>query len=122
VGRLRGALARTLGHDAVERERAWGEVSELLKPVTVRRVFSASGVRLEPAEGAPVLAGIAAAVQALVDADSWPRLRVCPNHLCNRAFYDSTRSRTQRWDSFDTCGNKANVAAHRARVRERAGK
>jgi predicted RNA-binding Zn ribbon-like protein len=32
-----------------------------------------------------------------------------------RGVYDTTRSRTQRWHSYELCGNRANVAAFRAR-------
>lgn len=117
--RLRDALALTVGAEGSEAEQAWSEVSRLLAPVTVRRVFTPEGVRLEPTGGEAALSGIAAAVQTILEADAWPRLRICPNHKCDLAFYDATRSRTQKWDSYETCGNRANVSAHRARQQER---
>lgn len=43
------------------------------------------------------------------------RIRVCANDGCRAVFYDTTRSRTQRWHSYELCGNRANVAAFRAR-------
>lgn len=116
---LRDALALTVSAEGPDAERAWSEVSRLLAPVTVRRVFTPDGVRLEPTGGAAALSGIAAAVQTIVEADAWPRLRICPNHKCDLVFYDATRSRTQKWDSYETCGNRANVSAHRARQQER---
>jgi predicted RNA-binding Zn ribbon-like protein len=122
LGRLRDALALTLGGDRVETERAWSEVSRLTGSATARRVFTPEGVILEPAGGEAVLSGVAAAIQTVVEADAWSRIRICPNHRCDMAFYDTTRSRTQKWDSYDTCGNRANVSAHRARLDERQGK
>ncbi|HYI33640.1 MAG TPA: CGNR zinc finger domain-containing protein [Glaciibacter sp.] len=119
VAELRDALARALSNDASESERAWSDVSRLLRSATVRRVFTPAGVVLEPAEGDLLMSGIAQAVQDVVEADSWSRLRVCSSDLCELAFYDSTRSRTQKWDSYETCGNRANVAAHRARLHPR---
>lgn len=116
---LRDALVLTLSEDEPEADRAWSEVTQLTSSVTVRRVFTTDGVRLEPAGGEAVLGSVAAAIQAVVEADSWSRLRICPNHLCDLVFYDTTRSRTQKWDSYETCGNRANVSAHRARVQER---
>ena len=116
---LRDALALTIGAEGPDAERAWSEVSRLLAPVTVRRVFTPDGVRLAPTGGEAALGGVAAAVQAVVEADAWPRLRICPNHKCDLVFYDATRSRTQKWDSYETCGNRANVSAHRARQQER---
>lgn len=119
VRNLRDALALAVGAEGTDAERAWSEVSRLVAPVTVRRVFTADGVRLEPIGGGAALSGIAAAVQTIVDADAWARLRICPNHKCDLVFYDATRSRTQKWDSYETCGNRANVSAHRARQQER---
>jgi predicted RNA-binding Zn ribbon-like protein len=119
VAELRDALALTLSSDTSESEAAWSDVSRLVSSATVRRVFTPAQVVLEPAAGDVVVSAIAQAVQDVVDADSWSRLRVCSNHLCELAFYDSTRSRTQKWDSYETCGNRANVAAHRARLQQR---
>ncbi|WIX80405.1 CGNR zinc finger domain-containing protein [Amycolatopsis carbonis] len=31
---------------------------------------------------------------------------------------DTTRSHTRRWHSYELCGNRANVASHRARKSE----
>ncbi|MDT5029510.1 MAG: hypothetical protein QOE61_5936, partial [Micromonosporaceae bacterium] len=50
-----------------------------------------------------------------IAADRWTRLHLCANDVCRVAFYDASRSRTQRWHSYETCGNRANAAAHRAR-------
>lgn len=116
---LRDALVLTIGAEGTDAEKAWAEVSRLVAPVAVRRVFTADGVRLEPVGGGKALSGIAAAIQTVVESEAWPRLRICPNHKCDLVFYDATRSRTQKWDSYDTCGNRANVSAHRARQQER---
>ena len=50
---------------------------------------------------------------ALADG-TWSRVRLCALEACHSAFYDATRSRTQRWHSYAMCGNRTNVAAHRA--------
>lgn len=122
VVRLRDALAQTLHPNDGVTERAWSDISDIVSTAPVRRVFTPSEVSFIPAGGDTVMSGIATAVQHIVDAESWSRLRVCPNHLCELAFYDTTRSRTQKWDSYDTCGNRANVSAHRARQQQRVGK
>ncbi|MFF4955535.1 CGNR zinc finger domain-containing protein [Streptomyces sp. NPDC001222] len=46
---------------------------------------------------------------------TWSRIRVCDNEGCRHVFYDTTRSRTQRWHSYATCGNRTNVASYGAR-------
>jgi predicted RNA-binding Zn ribbon-like protein len=75
--------------------------------------------------GQSQLVSAAAGAQAIVDetlailhgalADgTWSRVRLCALDACHAAFYDATRSRTQRWHSYAVCGNRTNVAAHRA--------
>lgn len=118
VIQLRDAVARTIEDDASASAEAWAEISELVGPATLRRVFTPEGVTLQLSAGDPVVAGIAESIHAIVEADSWSRLRLCGNHLCNSAFFDSTRSRTQKWHSDETCGNRARVSAHRARTRK----
>ena len=56
-----------------------------------------------------------AAVADILRDGTWKRMRVCANDGCRAVFYDATRSRTQRWHSYELCGNRANVAAFRAR-------
>ncbi len=121
VIRLREAIARTLEDGGAGSDGAWADVSSLIKSTTVRRSFTPSGVTLEPAAGDPVLCGIATAIHNVRDADCWTRLRLCAYRPCNRAFFDTTRSRTQRWHSYEVCGNRANVSAYRARVKQGEG-
>lgn len=44
------------------------------------------------------------------------RLGACPADGCRRVFIDTSRNATRRFCS-DTCANRTNVAAHRARAR-----
>ena len=37
-----------------------------------------------------------------------PWLRLCASDVCREAFYDTTRSRTRRWHSYEVCGNRSN--------------
>jgi predicted RNA-binding Zn ribbon-like protein len=46
-----------------------------------------------------------------------PRVRLCANDSCRRAFYDESKSRTRRWCDPSACGNRARVRRHRARAR-----
>jgi predicted RNA-binding Zn ribbon-like protein len=46
-----------------------------------------------------------------------PRLKLCANAGCGRAFYDSSRNRSRRWCDSRSCGNRARVRRHRARAR-----
>lgn len=105
---------------AAETEKAWAEFSAHVSEVSLRQVFSASGVALEQVRGDEVVGGIMLAVAELVDAGQWTRVRICANDVCRGVFYDTTRSRTQRWHSYEICGNKTNVAAYRARKVQQA--
>ncbi len=62
------------------------------------------------AEAAMGLAG--AVVQGGFD-----RLRMCAADDCADVFVDASRNRSRRYCTPETCGNRTNVAAHRARQR-----
>ncbi|MFI9612000.1 CGNR zinc finger domain-containing protein [Streptomyces sp. NPDC052023] len=108
------------GQDETGAARAWTDLSRRASSVTLRQEFSAPGrVRMRQVTGDPVIGGITLAVAELVEDGTWSRIRVCADERCGHAFYDSTRSRTQRWHSYEMCGNKKNVAAYRARQKAR---
>lgn len=48
------------------------------------------------------------------------RLRICANDECSWRFVDRSPTGRRRWCDMRTCGNRAKVARHRARARERA--
>jgi predicted RNA-binding Zn ribbon-like protein len=104
-----------------ETDKAWAELSDRVAAVKLRQVFASSGVDLEQVGGDDVVGAITLAVAELVNAGQWTRMRICANDICRGVFYDTTRSRTQRWHSYELCGNKSNVAAHRARRSRETG-
>jgi predicted RNA-binding Zn ribbon-like protein len=122
------ATARTLARirelradllDAVTAEdgdAAWARFTERIVSVRFRQVFAGPDtVTLEQESGSSIIGGIVLAVSELVATNTWGRIRICANEECSHAFYDTTRSRTQRWHSYEVCGNRSNVAAYRAR-------
>jgi predicted RNA-binding Zn ribbon-like protein len=95
----------------------WAAFTGRTSFITFQQDFSTPGqVRLRQVTGDPIVGGITLDVAALVAAGTWSRLRTCANDTCSKVFYDTTRSRTRRWHSYDICGNRNNVAAHRART------
>jgi predicted RNA-binding Zn ribbon-like protein len=44
-------------------------------------------------------------------------IRACEGPRCTLMFLDTTRSQARRWCNMSVCGNRAKVAAHRARQR-----
>jgi predicted RNA-binding Zn ribbon-like protein len=120
IDALRGLRTALLGmvwpQSESEADARLAELNEYASSITLRQDFSAPGeVRLRQVGGDPVVGSITRAVAALMAADKWSRIRICDNKSCHHAFYDTTRSRTQRWHSYEMCGNKTNVAAYRAR-------
>jgi predicted RNA-binding Zn ribbon-like protein len=72
-------------------------------------------VGLRQVTGDPVVGRIVQDVATLITTGNWSRLRYCANEVGGAVFYDTTRSRTRRWHSYEYCGNRTNVAAYRAR-------
>ncbi|MFJ9543836.1 CGNR zinc finger domain-containing protein [Streptomyces sp. NPDC101225] len=101
--------------DEGEAARMWDAVTARVAGATYQQVFSDTAVRLRQVTGDPLIGRIASAVADLVGSGAWTRVRVCANEQCGAVFYDVTRSRTQRWHSYEVCGNRSNVAAYRAR-------
>lgn len=102
--RVKAAIVRRLDAVAVE------------SPVYVR-LDPGGSHRLEPA--AHGFAGafgrlLAIVVQARGDG-IWPRLKICANPACRRAFYDESRSLSGRWCVKARCGNLINSRTFRRR-------
>ena len=114
---LRAALNAVLGGDA----SAWTAIDAEAARLRVRLEFRPSTTDAPAVAVRATTAGdpVAALLLDLYEAVArgwWSRIRRCANDVCAAAFYDATRSRTQRWHSYARCGNRANVAAHRART------
>jgi predicted RNA-binding Zn ribbon-like protein len=75
--------------------------------------------RWESAES--LLMPIAEAMAKLVCEDDFTQVKACEGPKCTLLFADHTRGHARRWCSMAICGNRAKVAAHRARLKERKG-
>jgi len=51
---------------------------------------------------------------------TWQRLKVCREHTCAWAFYDSSKNRSGMWCTMKVCGNREKVRAYRRRARSGA--
>jgi predicted RNA-binding Zn ribbon-like protein len=123
---LRGALAAAVdaARPAAEQARAWATIDAIAAASPVVLTF-ARGPRssLGPtgSGGRGVVERVLADLHGAIADGRFARLRLCAFEPCAAAFYDATRSRTQRWHSYATCGNRVNVAAHRERAQRAAG-
>jgi predicted RNA-binding Zn ribbon-like protein len=66
------------------------------------------------------LAELFAAVQVAAVDGSWARLKVCADHKCLWAFYDSSKNRSRSWCNMAVCGNRAKARQYRERHRQSA--
>jgi predicted RNA-binding Zn ribbon-like protein len=65
-----------------------------------------------------VLVPIAEAAGRLLAAGDFELVRKCESAGCTLWFYDRTKSHHRRWCSMALCGNRAKVAAYRARRKD----
>ena len=102
VRRLNPILARSARHSALEvRGRAL--------VCRERRLLTDAGQLLVP---------VAEAMSALLVEVDWSRIRRCANPKCTLWFRDSTKSARRLYCSAAVCGNRAKVAAYRARQQQ----
>jgi predicted RNA-binding Zn ribbon-like protein len=109
---LRSLLLEGVGAEGVTSRRALNAIAGALPWVYS---FDAHGQATPTPLQETVAARVLGDLAAVGAAGHWNRIKVCANADCKALFYDTTRSRTRRWHSFEQCGNKANVAAHRQR-------
>lgn len=116
---LRAAVAKCIEEPSPKSSQALEHISA--KAELVMRVDDKGMPRLSSAAvgSASIPALFVLAVAALSEDGAWSRIRVCDAPECSTAFFDSTRSRTRRWCSMATCGNRAKVSEHRERKGQR---
>jgi predicted RNA-binding Zn ribbon-like protein len=67
---------------------------------------------------ASLLMPIAEVLAKLVCEEDFTYVKACEGPKCTLIFADHTRGHARRWCSMAICGNRAKVAAHRARLKE----
>jgi predicted RNA-binding Zn ribbon-like protein len=86
-------------------------------PVEVH--FAPDGPHFVPAAGVSGAIGVLLAIAAQAMAKgSWQRLKICPGHDCDWAFYDHSRNQAGRWCSMSVCGGREKARAHYRRRQE----
>jgi predicted RNA-binding Zn ribbon-like protein len=75
-----------------------------------KRKWQTSGALLIP---------IAESMARLLSEEDFTYVKACEGHICTLMFLDKTPRRARRWCSMAICGNRAKVAAFRARAHGR---
>lgn len=110
---LEPAISRT---DQLSASAGWRAVSRFSTDVLFRFRFADDGTPvLEPATGGNLSGRMLATLSQVLENGAWSRIKECANEECSSFFFDDTKNRSQRWHSYEICGNKINAAAHRAR-------
>ncbi|MDX3234923.1 CGNR zinc finger domain-containing protein [Streptomyces sp. ME03-5709C] len=119
VRSLRQALTEAVHLRGTEvGEAAWTEINRLAATIGFHHAFRGDkSVDQRQVFGSPAAGAVVGAIADLVARGQFSRIRICAHPDCQHAFYDATRSRNQRWHSYEVCGNRANVAAHRTRAK-----
>lgn len=78
--------------------------------------YTATGTPLAPR----LAAEAAMALAVLIAEGEFERLQVCAAETCVDVFVDQSRNRSRRYCSPEICGNRASVAAFRAREKKKA--
>lgn len=117
----RGLRSLLLANDgeAVEEEAVAG-LNRLASAVPLVVRFQETGAAaLEPREAGVdgAIARVLAIVVAAMEEGTWQRLKLCREHTCRWAFYDTSRNRSGTWCSMAVCGNRNKARAYRRRRR-----
>jgi len=100
----------------LERDARYGEIIADVTDGVTTFEFRASR-RWESPES--LLMPIAEVLAKLVCDEDFTLVKACEGPRCTLLFADHTRGHARRWCSMAICGNRAKVAAHRKRLKER---
>ncbi|MFC8128683.1 CGNR zinc finger domain-containing protein [Streptomyces sp. NPDC057302] len=70
---------------------------------------------LAPADPAPLVSRVAAAIAEAATSGAWGRLKACEAPDCHWAYYDRSPAGRSRWCDMGVCGARAKMRAYRAR-------
>jgi predicted RNA-binding Zn ribbon-like protein len=117
---VREALrAQLKAHNGFDRDHeAVATLHEAANRAGIALSFDEAGAsRLEPrtpgADGA--IGRLLTIVHEAEHEGTWPRLKACPWHTCEWAFYDNTKNASGVWCTMEVCGNRAKAKAYRER-------
>ena len=76
-------------------------------------------ISMGPLSSTEVLAPVLWSAADLLLGSAHAQLRLCANDKCRWLFFDDSKSKTRRWCSMATCGNRFKVAQHARRHAQR---
>jgi predicted RNA-binding Zn ribbon-like protein len=111
---LRATLLAHAGHPP---HREVTPLNDLLAaaPLLVAVDGTDGSAALAPADAAPLLSRVAAAIAQALVAGTWTRLKACEAVTCHWAYYDRSPAGRGRWCSMAVCGARAKMRRYRAK-------
>jgi predicted RNA-binding Zn ribbon-like protein len=103
LAKLNRFLGNSLSHSALTTDDA--------RNIRVTRVYGKETLEA-------FLAPVAEAIAVLLSEGDFDLVRHCEGNACVLWFYDRTKSHRRRWCTSAGCGNRAKVAAFRARAKQ----
>lgn len=97
-------------------EEARATLDHIARSALLRVQFAGqTQAQLAPESGGldGVFARALGAMYTLMATDRWPRLKVCHNHACGKAFFDSSKNLSAVWCSSGGCGARMRARAYR---------
>jgi predicted RNA-binding Zn ribbon-like protein len=101
-----------LDSDAVDGLNAVAATAELRARFDERGAGTLAPVR--PGIDGALARLLAIALRSMGDG-TWARLKACPDHTCEAAFYDWSRNRSGTWCKMSVCGNRTKARNYRRR-------
>jgi predicted RNA-binding Zn ribbon-like protein len=123
--RVRQAMRGVIEASAAHRVPEPADLDEINRALRTHYIYelvpAPDGVSLDHRhQGDPVDGAIArlseSIARELIRGDT-SRLRICENPQCRWVFKDTSRTGKRKWCSMRSCGNRAKVARHRARLK-----
>jgi predicted RNA-binding Zn ribbon-like protein len=123
--RVRKAMRGVLEAAAARQAPQATDLDEINRALRTHYIYelvpAPDGVSLDHRhQGDPVDGAIArlseSIARELIQGDT-SRMRICENPQCHWVFKDTSRTGKRKWCSMRSCGNRAKVARHRARLK-----
>jgi predicted RNA-binding Zn ribbon-like protein len=117
---LREAIYRTVTARLEHRRPTPADVDLLNERARQRQLtprLQRTGTARREGTASQLLASLAADLLDLLAGPDIDRVKRCANAACTRLYLDSSRARNRQWCGMSKCGNRAKVAAFRARQR-----
>lgn len=122
------AMAASLSSDEEVGSDVQRALNDVLSASNIHHLFDRDGdetterIAIEGPGALPILTLVALSAGRFLAGDDTDRVKQCASSECILYFVDSSRNRSRRWCSMETCGNREKVRAHYQRKATHSGR